>query len=230
MPRKSRRGSSRSDAKQRVRTARGRPNASTRWLQRQLNDPYVQEARRRGFRSRAAFKLIFIDDKYKLIRRNLRVVDLGAAPGSWSQVVLNKIDRQGLLVALDLLEVEPIMGVKTLIGNFLEKETQEKLLQIIGGTADLVLSDLGASATGNAVTDHLRSIVLAEAAFEFSTEILNEGGSFVVKLLQGVEENDYVMALRKQFAKVNRVKPPASRDRSAEMYVVARGFGRPKIL
>ena len=229
MPRKSRRGSGRLDAKQRVRNARGRSNSSTRWLQRQLNDPYVQEARRMGFRSRAAFKLIFIDDKYKLIHRNLRVVDLGAAPGSWSQVVSKKIDRQGSLVAVDLLELTPIIGVKTLIGDFLEKETQAQLFHIIGGTADLVLSDLGASATGNAVTDHLRSVVLAEAAFEFSTEILNEGGSFVVKLLQGVEENDYVMALRKQFAKVNRVKPPASRDRSAEMYVVARGFRRLKI-
>lgn len=224
MARKGRGGPKRADAKQRVKTARGRSNSSTRWLQRQLNDPYVQEARRVGYRSRAAFKLIDIDEKYNLLRRNLRVVDLGAAPGGWCQVAAERIGAGGKIVAVDLLEFDPINGVEALVGDFHEEETWDRVRQALGGNVDLVLSDMGASAVGHSSTDHLRSAALAEAAFEFACEVLENGGNFVVKLLQGAEESAYVALLRKRFAKVDRVKPPASRDRSAEMYVVGRGF------
>jgi 23S rRNA (uridine2552-2'-O)-methyltransferase len=193
-------------------------------LQRQLNDPYVQEARRIGYRSRAAFKLIDIDEKYRLLSRNLRVVDLGAAPGGWSQIAAERIGEGGSIVAVDLLEFDPIGGVTTLVGDFNEAETWDRVREALGGDVDLVLSDMGASMIGHSSTDHLRSAALAEAAFEFACEVLKDGGAFVVKLLQGAEESAYVTMLRRRFAKVDRVKPPASRDRSSEMYVVARGF------
>ena len=224
MARRGRSGPKRADAKQRVKTARGRSNSSTRWLQRQLNDPYVQEAKRVGYRSRAAFKLIDIDAKYRLLRRGLKVVDLGAAPGGWCQVAAERIGAEGAIVAVDLLEFDPIRGVEAIVGDFHDEAVFEQVRRETGGEADIVLSDMGASATGHAATDHLRSVALAEAAFEFATEVLKEGGAMVVKLLQGAEEAAYVAMLRKRFAKVDRIKPPASRDRSAEMYVVARGF------
>lgn len=224
MARKRGGGPKRADAKQRVKTARGRSNSSTRWLQRQLNDPYVQEARRVGYRSRAAFKLIDIDAKHKLLRRGMRVVDLGAAPGGWCQVAAERIGPQGRIVAVDLLEFDAVRGVEALIGDFHEADTQDRVRRTLGDKADLVLSDMGASATGHAATDHLRSAALAEAAFAFATEVLSDGGALVVKLLQGAEEQQFVALLRGRFAKVERIKPPASRDRSAEMYVVARGF------
>ncbi|MEC8201491.1 MAG: RlmE family RNA methyltransferase [Pseudomonadota bacterium] len=224
MARKQRGGPKRADAKQRVKTARGRSNSSTRWLQRQLNDPYVQEAKRVGYRSRAAFKLIDIDDKYRLIRRKMRVVDLGAAPGGWCQVAAERIGPEGRIVAVDLLEFGGLRGVDALVGDFHEAETQEAVRARLGGHVDLVLSDMGASTIGHAATDHLRSAALAEAAFEFATEVLADDGAMVVKLLQGAEEGAYVARLRERFAKVDRMKPPASRDRSSEMYIVARGF------
>lgn len=224
MARKRRGGPKRADAKQRVKTARGRSNSSTRWLQRQLNDPYVQEAKRVGYRSRAAFKLIDIDNKYRLIRRNMRVVDLGAAPGGWCQVAAERIGPEGRIVAIDLLEFDTLRGVDALVGDFHEADTQEAVRVRLGGHVDLVLSDMGASATGHAATDHLRSAALAEVAFEFAKEVLADDGAMVVKLLQGAEEGAYVARLRERFAKVDRMKPPASRDRSSEMYIVARGF------
>ena len=224
MARKGHGGPKRGEAKQRVKTARGRSNSSTRWLQRQLNDPYVKEAKRVGYRSRAAFKLIDIDDKYRLIQRNMRIVDLGAAPGGWCQVAVERVGYKGRIVAVDLLEIDKLEGVEDLVGNFYESETQEAVKECLGGYADLVLSDMGAAATGHAATDHLRSAALAEAAFEFATEVLAKNGALVVKLLQGAEESEYVAHLRQRFAKVDRIKPPASRDRSAEMYIVARGF------
>ena len=224
MARKQRGGPKRADAKQRVKTARRRSNSSTRWLQRQLNDPYVQKAKRVGYRSRAAFKLIDIDDKYRLIRRKMRVVDLGAAPGGWCQVAAERIGPEGRIVAVDLLEFGGLRGVDALVGDFHEAETQEAVRVRLGGHVDLVLSDMGASTTGHAATDHLRSAALAEAAFEFATEVLADDGAMVVKLLQGAEEGAYVARLRERFAKVDRMKPPASRDRSSEMYIVARGF------
>ncbi|MEL0021245.1 MAG: RlmE family RNA methyltransferase [Rickettsiales bacterium] len=224
MARKGRGGPKRADAKQRVKTARGRSSSSVRWLQRQLNDPYVQEAKRVGYRSRAAFKLIDINEKYGFLRRGLRVVDLGAAPGGWCQVTAERIGAQGRIVAVDLLEFDAIAGVEALVGDFYEKEVREAVRSALGGPADLVLSDMGPAAIGHGATDHLRSAALAEAAFEFAVEVLAAGGTLVVKLLQGAEEASYVKTLRTRFAKVDRIKPPASRDRSAEMYIVGRGF------
>ena len=224
MARRGRSGPKRADAKQRVKTARGRSNSSTRWLQRQLNDPYVQEAKRIGYRSRAAFKLIDVDAKYRLFRRGAKIIDLGAAPGSWCQVAAERIGTEGAIIAVDLLEFDPIRGVNAIVGDFHDDAIYEQVRLEAGGEADIVLSDMGASATGHATTDHLRSAALAEVAFEFATEVLKENGAMVVKLLQGAEEAAYVAMLRKRFAKVDRIKPPASRDRSAEMYVVARGF------
>lgn len=214
-------------AKQKVRTAKRRSASSTRWLQRQLNDPYVQEAQRVGYRSRAAFKLIDIDRKYGLLRRGMRIVDLGAAPGGWTQVAAERTGPEGRIVAIDLLEIEPIAGVETLVGDFHETATREAVRAALGGPVDLVMSDMGAAATGHASTDHLRSAALAEAAFEFAVEVLAPGGALLVKLLQGAEERAFVQRLRGRFAKVERVKPPASRDRSAEMYIVGQGFRGP---
>lgn len=224
MARRGRGVSKRADVKQRVKTARGRTNSSTRWLERQLNDPYVHEAKRVGYRSRAAFKLIDIDTKYSLLRQGMRVVDLGAAPGGWCQVTSERIGPAGAIVALDLLEFDAIRGVDALVGDFHDAETHERVRYAVGGNVDIVLSDMGASATGHAATDHLRSTALAEAAFDFACEILKDGGALVVKLLQGAEEAAFVSMLRGRFVKVDRIKPPASRDRSSEMYVVARGF------
>ena len=224
MARRRRGVSKRTDAKQRVKTSRGRSNSSTRWLQRQLNDSYVQEAKRVGYRSRAAFKLIDINAKYRLLRSGMRVVDLGAAPGGWCQVVAQRIGTGGSIIAIDLLEFDAIPGVEALVGDFNDEEIRERVRHAVGDGVDIVLSDMGASATGHASTDHLRSAVLAEAALEFACETLKNGGAMVVKFLQGAEEASYVAMLRNRFAKVDRIKPPASRDRSAEMYVVARGF------
>ena len=224
MARRGRSGPKRANAKQRVKTARGRSNSSTRWLQRQLNDPYVQDAKRIGYRSRAAFKLIDIDAKYRLLRRGAKIIDLGAAPGGWCQVAAERIGSEGAIIAVDLLEFDRIRGVNAIVGDFQDDAIYEQVRREADGEADIILSDMGASATGHAATDHLRSVALAEAAFEFATEVLKENGAIVVKLLQGAEEATYVAMLRKRFAKVDRIKPPASRDRSAEMYVVARGF------
>ena len=209
--------------KTRVKSARGRRSSSTRWLQRQLNDPYVSSARSAGFRSRAAWKLIQLDEKAHFLSHGARIVDLGAAPGGWSQVLSNRI-KSGKIVAVDLLDIEPIAGVHIIQGDVSERGISGIIVETLGGAPDIVLSDMGASATGHAATDHLRSAALAEAAFEFAAEVLKENGAMVVKLLQGAEEAAYVAMLRKRFAKVDRIKPPASRDRSAEMYVVARGF------
>ena len=224
MARRGRSGPKRANAKQRVKTARGRSNSSTRWLQRQLNDPYVQDAKRIGYRSRAAFKLIDIDAKYRLLRRGAKIIDLGAAPGGWCQVAAERIGSEGAIIAVGLLEFDRIRGVNVIVGDFQDDAIYEQVRREADGEADIILSDMGASATGHAATDHLRSVALAEAAFEFATEVLKENGAIVVKLLQGAEEATYVDMLRKRFAKVDRIKPPASRDRSAEMYVVARGF------
>ncbi len=207
-----------------MRTAKGRPNASTRWLQRQLNDPYVHEAKRRGYRSRAAFKLIDINERFKLLAPGMCIVDLGAAPGGWSQIAIEILGERGRVVAVDRLEFEPLRGVEALVGDFNDSATQDAIRAALDGTADVVLSDMGPSTTGHASTDHLRSAVLAEAAFDFAREVLATGGGFLVKLRQGAEEQAFVDALGKCFDKVRRVKPPASRDRSAEMYVVATGF------
>jgi 23S rRNA (uridine2552-2'-O)-methyltransferase len=208
----------------RVKTAKGRKLSSKLWLERQLNDPYVAEAKRLGYRSRAAFKLAEIDDKYKFLKPGGRVVDLGAAPGGWVQVAQQRVGAKGRVVGIDLQEIEPIAGADLLVGDFLDDDAPERLRALLDGPADVVLSDMAAASTGHPQTDHLRIIALAEAALEFALEVLAPGGAFVAKVLQGGSERTLLETMRRNFAKVAHVKPPASRKDSAELYVVATGF------
>jgi 23S rRNA (uridine2552-2'-O)-methyltransferase len=210
----------------RVKTAKGRPTASTRWLARQLNDPYVAEAQRLGYRSRAAFKLIEMDDKLGLLKPGARVVDLGAAPGGWCQVAVERCGTKGRVVGLDILEMEPIPGAVLLRHDFLAEDAERLLIEALGGQADLVLSDMAAPTTGHAATDHLRVVALAEAALDFAERVLAPGGGFVAKVFQGGSERSLLERLRRGFAKVRHIKPPASRQGSSELYVVATGFRR----
>lgn len=211
-------------ARVRLKTAKGRKLSSRRWLERQLNDPYVAEAKSRGYRSRAAFKLAQMDDRYRFIGRGGRVVDLGAAPGGWVQVALERVGPQGRVVGIDLEEIEPIAGAILLQGDFLADDAPQRLRTALGGPADAVLSDMAAPATGHAATDHLRIMALAEAALDFAIEVLAPGGAFVAKVLQGGSERSLLEQLRRNFGRVAHVKPPASRTDSAELYVVATGF------
>jgi 23S rRNA (uridine2552-2'-O)-methyltransferase len=212
----------------RVRTAKGRKLSSTRWLQRQLNDPYVEEAKRRGYRSRAAFKLAEIDDKYHLLRPGMVVVDLGAAPGGWSQIAAQRVQLmagKGRVIALDLVPMEPISGVTQLHLDMTDPETADRIREALGSRhADLVLSDMHAPATGHKATDHLRIMGLVEAALDLAEDILAPGGAFFAKALQGGASKELVARLNRSFAKVRHVKPKASRAESAEMYVLATGF------
>jgi 23S rRNA (uridine2552-2'-O)-methyltransferase len=204
-----------------VRSSRGRSAASQRWLSRQLNDPYVAAAKARGWRSRAAFKLLEMDERYKLLRPGMRVLDLGAAPGGWTQVAV----RAGAtVVGLDLLAMEPVPGAAVLVGDFMDSAAPARLLTALGGRADLVLSDMAPNTTGHGATDHLRIMALAEAALEFALEVLAEGGAFVAKVFQGGSEREMLARLKRSFATVRHVKPPASRKESSELYVVATGF------
>lgn len=214
--------------KQRLRTARGRTTSSQLWLERQLNDPYVAAARRQGRRSRAAFKLIEIDDKYHFLQPGIRVVDLGAAPGGWAQVAAERVrstDGKGQVVAIDYLPMEPIPGVDIIQLDFLD-DTAPGLLKarLRDGAADVVLSDMAAPTTGHTGTDHLRIIGLAETAASFAAEVLSPGGAFLCKVLQGGTERGLLDRLKKDYAVVRHIKPPASRSDSAEMYVFATGF------
>ena len=218
--------------KTRVKTARKRSLASTLWLERQLNDPFVAQARREGFRSRAAFKLIEIAEKYKLFKRGQRIVDLGAAPGGWSQVAAKAVgsaEGHGQVVAMDLLEMESIAGVEFLQLDFHDADAPEKLRELLGGPANGVISDMAANATGHRKTDHLRIVGLADLAIEFACEVLAPGGFFLAKVLQGGAEGELLVTLKKHFAEVKHVKPKASRADSAELYVLAMKFrGRPE--
>jgi 23S rRNA (uridine2552-2'-O)-methyltransferase len=210
-----------------VKTAKRRSLSSARWLERQLNDPYVAEAKKRGFRSRAAFKLLQLDDKHHFLTSGARVVDLGAAPGGWTQVAIERCGRQGRpgrVVGIDLLDMDPIAGATLITGDFLAEEAPARLKEALGGPADVVLSDMAAPATGHAKTDHLRVMALVEAALEFAEEVLAPGGHFVAKVLQGGTERELLARLKQRFAKVRHVKPAASRSDSAEMYLVASGF------
>lgn len=209
-----------------VKTARGRKLSSTLWLERQLNDPYVQEAKRRGYRSRAAFKLLELDSKLSLLKPSSRVVDLGAAPGGWTQVATQRVsaDAGGVVIGIDITPVEPIAGAILLEGDFLADDAPDRLKQALQGPADLVLSDMAAASSGHAGTDHLRIMALAEAALVFAEEVLAPGGAFVAKVLQGGSERGLLDSLKRNFAQVRHIKPPASRSDSAEMYVVATGF------
>ncbi|GGC85552.1 RlmE family RNA methyltransferase [Chelatococcus reniformis] len=220
------RGGARS-LKVRLKTAKKRSTASQKWLERQLNDPYVERAKREGWRSRAAFKLIEIDDKYRLLKPGQRIVDLGAAPGGWSQVAARRIgaaDGKGRIAAIDLLAMDPVPGVEALQLDFLAPEAPEKLIAMLGGPADVVLSDMAANATGHKKTDHLRIVGLAEVAIDFARQVLAPGGAFLAKVLQGGTEHTLLADLKRDFATVRHVKPAASRADSAELYVLATGF------
>lgn len=207
----------------RVRTARKRSASSTRWLERQLNDPYVKQAKADGYRSRAAYKLIELDEKFGLIRGAQRVVDLGIAPGGWSQVV-RKLAPKAAIVGIDLLPTEPIEGVSILQMDFMDDDAPAALEAELDGPPDLVLSDMAANTVGHKQTDHLRTMGLVEAAAWFATENLTEGGTFVAKVLAGGTDNDLLALLKKNFTSVKHAKPPASRKGSSEWYVVAQGF------
>jgi len=213
------------DLKVRVRSG-GLTQASRRWLERQLNDPYVARARREGLRSRAAFKLMEIDDKAKLLKPGAKVVDLGAAPGGWSQVAAKRVraGSGGRVVAIDLLAMDPLPGVDFLQLDFLDPDAPERLKALLGGPADVVLTDMAANATGHRATDHLKIMGLAEAAAEFAREVLKPGGAFLAKVLQGGTEVELLASLKRDFASVKHVKPAASRSDSAELYVLATGF------
>ncbi len=208
----------------RVKTAKQRSASSAHWLTRQLNDPYVAAAKEAGYRSRAAFKLLQLDAQFKLLRNGMRVVDLGAAPGGWSQVVAAKIGAKGKLIALDILPMEPIKGATVLHLDFMDAAAPARLYNALEGKADLVLSDMAPSTTGHSGTDHIRIIALVEAAAEFAMEVLAPGGAFVCKMFQGGAEKELLTQLKKNFTKVKHAKPAASRTESSETYLVAMGF------
>jgi 23S rRNA (uridine2552-2'-O)-methyltransferase len=208
----------------RVRKARRRKPSSTEWLIRQLNDPYVAEAHRVGYRSRAAFKLEQLDERFNLLARGMRVVDLGCAPGGWSQVASRKVGPRGSVVGVDLSATDSLPGVSLIEGDFRDEATAAAISAALGGPANLVLSDMAAPATGHAPTDHLRVVALAEDAFALARTLLRPGGTFVAKVFQGGAEGDLLAALKKSFANLRHAKPAASRAESAETYVVAKGF------
>ena len=210
----------------RVKTAKGRKIGSTRWLERQLNDPYVKRAKAEGYRSRAAYKLIELDERFGFLKGVQRVVDLGVAPGGWSQVVRQKSPKAAI-VGIDLLPTEPLEGVTLLEMDFMDEAAPDRLREALGGPADLVLSDMAANTVGHPQTDHLRTMALVEAALHFAAEVLRPGGAFVAKVLAGGADAALVAELKRRFATVKHAKPPASRKGSSEWYVVAQGFKGP---
>lgn len=211
------------DPIKRVKKARGRTASSTRWLERQLNDPYVKQAKADGYRSRAAYKLIELDEKYALLKGAKRVVDLGITPGGWSQVVRKQAPKAAI-VGIDLLETEPIEGVTIFQKDFMDDDAPAVLEEALGGPADLVMSDMAANTVGHKQTDHLRTMGLVEAAAWFAVENLAEGGAFIAKVLAGGTDADLLALLKKHFRSVKHAKPPASRKGSSEWYVIAQGF------
>ena len=210
--------------KQRVKTAKGRKVSSTRWLERQLNDPYVRKAKAEGYRSRAAYKLLELDEKYGLLKGVKGVVDLGIAPGGWSQVVRRRVPA-ARVAGIDLLPTDPIDGVAILQMDFMDEEAPERLREALGlPEADLVMSDMAANTVGHPQTDHLRTMALVEAGMLFATEVLRPGGAYVAKVLAGGADHNLVAELKRHFATVKHAKPPASRKDSSEWYVIAQGF------
>jgi len=207
----------------RLRTAKGRKVSSTRWLERQLNDPYVQRARAENYRSRAAYKLLELDERFGLLKGVKAVIDLGIAPGGWSQVVRRKAPN-AKVVGIDLLPTDPIEGVVILQMDFMDEDAPERLRESLGGAADLVLSDMAANTVGHQQTDHLRTMALVEAGLEFAAEVLRPGGAYVAKVLAGGADSQLVAEMKRHFATVKHAKPPASRKGSSEWYVVAQGF------
>lgn len=223
------------DLKVRVKTAKGRKLSSTLWLERQLNDPYVARARKEGYRGRAAYKILELDDRFRFLVPGARVVDLGCAPGGWCQVAVQRVNALGeksgkavgRVLGIDLQEVDPIAGVELHQLDFLEDDADQKVKDWLGGKADVVMSDMAAAASGHKGTDHLRIVALCEAAAEFAFDVLEEGGTFVAKVLAGGAENELQAILKRAFTKVANVKPPASRSDSSEKFVVATGFRGP---
>jgi 23S rRNA (uridine2552-2'-O)-methyltransferase len=207
----------------RIRTARGRKQSSTRWLERQLNDPYVRRAKAENYRSRAAYKLLELDERFGLLKGAKAVVDLGIAPGGWSQVVRRRVP-QGRVVGIDLLPTDPIEGVAILQMDFMDEAAPDRLKEALGSEADLVLSDMAANTVGHQQTDHLRTMALVEAGLLFATEVLKPGGAYVAKVLAGGADNQLVAEMKRHFATVKHAKPPASRKDSSEWYVIAQGF------
>lgn len=220
------------DLKVKVKTARGRKLSSTRWLERQLNDPYVKRAQAEGYRGRAAFKILELDDKFRFLLPGARVVDLGCAPGGWLQVAVKRVNalgersgkRIGTVLGVDLQEVEPVAGAEAHVLDFMEDDADEKVKTWLGGKADVVMSDMAAASSGHKQTDHLRIMALCETAAYFAFDVLEEGGTFVAKVLAGGAEGDLQKLLKQKFEKVANVKPPASRSDSSEKFVVATGF------
>lgn len=225
------------ELRERVRTARGRKLSSTRWLERQLNDPYVKRAKAEGYRGRAAFKLIEIDDRHRLLKPGARVIDLGCAPGGWSQVAVARVNAlgerpspRGRVLGIDLREIDPIPGAEIRQMDFLEEGADAAIRDWLGGEADVVLSDMAASSSGHKRTDHLRIVALCEAAADLAFDTLSPGGAFVAKVLAGGAEAGLQAELKRRFERVSNVKPPASRADSSERYVVALGFrGRERL-
>ena len=216
---------------QRLKKSKGRKESSTRWLKRQLSDPYVSEAREQGLRSRAAFKLIELDDKFHFLKPGKRVIDLGACPGGWSMVSANRVNAQGVfkgnqgqVIGIDLNETEPVPGATMICHDFMDEAAPKLLKKALKGSADVVLSDMAAKATGHAATDHLRVIGLLEAAFEFACDVLSPGGVFVGKAFKGGTENELLARIKINFKTVRHAKPPSSRKQSAETYVIATDF------
>lgn len=207
---------------QRVKTAKGRALSSTLWLQRHLNDPYVQKAQREGYRARAAYKLIELDDKTKLIKKGMSVVDLGAAPGGWAQVALQR--GASRVIGIDLLQIEPLAGAEFVQMDFNDDDAPDRLKAMLNGEADLVVSDLAPNTIGHKSTDHLRQVALVELAAHFAVEVLKPGGSFVAKVFQGGTSNDVLTLLKQHFKTIKHIKPPSSRKDSSETFVVAQGF------
>lgn len=218
------RSSGRGGDRIRVRSTRGRTASSRRWLERQLNDPYVHAAKTKGYRSRAAFKLIELDSKFHFFKKGARVLDLGAAPGGWSQVAAQRLGETGHIVAIDILAMEPIPGVQIYHGDLTDPEMPNRLKMALGGPADVVLSDMAASTTGHRATDHLRTTALLEAALDLAEDVLKPGGVFVGKVFQGGATGNLLARIKKNFSDVKHVKPPASRSESVELYLVAQGF------
>ncbi len=211
----------------RVKTARGRKNSSTKWLQRQLNDPYVLKAKQDGYRSRAAYKLIEMDDKFKFLKPGKKVLDMGAAPGGWTQIAAERVKskpEKPSVLGFDLLTFDPIAGADTMQLDFMDDAAPDIIRERLGGPVDVVLSDMAPNTTGHTATDHLRIMVLLETAYPFACEVLNKGGAFIAKVFQGGTEKELLMEMKKDFAVVKHAKPNASRKDSAETYVVATGF------
>ena len=229
---KSNSGRGQRDLKVKVKTARGRKLSSTRWLERQLNDPYVKRANAEGYRGRAAFKILELDDKFRFLVPGARVVDLGCAPGGWLQVAVQRVNalgeksgkRIGTVLGIDLQEVEPVAGAEAHVLDFMEDDADQKVKDWLGGKADVVMSDMAAASSGHKQTDHLRIMALCETAAYFAFDVLEEGGTFVAKVLAGGAEGDLQKLLKQKFNKVANVKPPASRSDSSEKFVVATGF------